>query len=74
MQIKELFLYQFIKNPMSVGSISPSSRFLAKKMLQGVDFQKAKCIVEYGPGTGIFTEEILKQRTPETVVFVVENN
>lgn len=43
-------------------------------MIEGIDFKKAKYIVEYGPGTGVFTEKLLKKRDPKTIVLLVENN
>lgn len=68
------FLYQFITNPTTVGAISPSSGFLGDKMMESIDFKKAKYIVEYGPGTGVFTEKLIKYRNPKTVLLLVENN
>ncbi|TQR36408.1 class I SAM-dependent methyltransferase [Brevibacillus brevis] len=68
------FLFQYIVNPKSVGAILPSSRFLGNKMMEGIDFKKAKYIVEYGPGTGIFTEKLIKNRNRRTVILLVENN
>ncbi len=43
-------------------------------MIEGIDFNKAKYIVEYGAGTGAFTEKLLKKRKRKTVVLLVENN
>jgi len=57
-----------------VGAVSPSSRYLANKMVEGVDFSDTRCIVEFGAGTGVFTEKILQLRTPGTVVVVFEQN
>lgn len=57
-----------------MGAVAPSSKYLANKMLSGVDFAKAKVIVEYGPGTGVFTEEILKRKRSETKLLVIERN
>ncbi|MFE4243773.1 class I SAM-dependent methyltransferase [Peribacillus butanolivorans] len=68
------FFFQYIVNPKSVGAIFPSSRFLGNKMIKGIDFKKAKYIVEYGPGTGVFTEKLIKKRNPKTIVLLVENN
>jgi phosphatidylethanolamine/phosphatidyl-N-methylethanolamine N-methyltransferase len=59
------FLVEFFKNPLRVGSISPSSEHLTKAMLKGIDFEKLKAIFEYGPGTGVFTKEILSQLGPD---------
>ncbi|WP_216831492.1 class I SAM-dependent methyltransferase [Alkalihalobacterium elongatum] len=68
------FLFQYIVNPKTVGAILPSSRFLGDKMVEQIDFNKAKYIVEYGPGTGVFTEKLLKKRNPKTIILLVENN
>lgn len=69
-----LFFLQYIVNPRSIGAIMPSSSFLGDKVLEGVNFQKADYIIEYGPGTGIFTKKMLKKRNPNTVMMLVENN
>ena len=68
------FIKQYITKPRTVGAVLPSSKYLAAKMTQGIDFDNAKCIVEYGAGTGVFTDKILKQRRPQTTVLLFENN
>jgi len=57
-----------------VGAISPSSSFLRKKMLENIDFEKAKIIVEIGPGTGVFTERILAQMQSDSTFLIFELN
>ena len=52
---KLLFFKNFIKNPRQIGSITPSSNILSEKMVDQIDFNKAKYIVELGPGTGSYT-------------------
>lgn len=69
-----LFFSQYIRNVRTVGAIAPSSRFLARKMLKSIDFAKAKVIVEYGPGTGVFTRELIAQKLPTTQLIIVEQN
>lgn len=69
-----LFLFQYIVNPRTVGAILPSSKFLADKMVEKINFRNAQYIVEYGPGTGVFTEKLLEKRNPRTIVLLVENN
>ena len=68
------FIKQYITKPRTVGAVLPSSKYLADKMTQNIDFNSAKCIVEYGAGTGVFTNNILKQRKPDTIVILFENN
>lgn len=69
---KQLFLSEYIQHPATVGAVLPSSRYLARKVISDIDFESAQYIVEYGPGTGIFTEQILAKRKPETTVVLVE--
>ena len=55
------FLIQFIKHPRKIGAIAPSGVSLAQKMMEPIDFTKARCITEYGPGTGSFTDELIRE-------------
>jgi phosphatidylethanolamine/phosphatidyl-N-methylethanolamine N-methyltransferase len=57
-----------------VGSMTPSSRFLAAKMLNHIPIKDAKVVVELGPGTGVFTEKILEMLGANTQLIVVELN
>ena len=68
------FVKEFFRNPAVVGSLVPSSQELTDKVMEPIDFAKASCIVEYGPGTGVFTNVIIQQRRSETVVVLVEIN
>lgn len=55
------FLLAFLRRPASVGSIVPSSPALARAMLDGVHPGPHEAVLEYGPGTGAFTAEIIKR-------------
>lgn len=66
------FFKEFLRERRTVGALSPSSIFLARKMVAPIDFTKARVIVELGPGTGIFTKEILKNMHPDAKLFVFE--
>lgn len=68
------FISEFLKNKSEVGAVAPSSKFLGKKMYGGIDFDKVKCIVEFGPGTGVFTKEILKRMNPSACMIIFETN
>ena len=69
------FIYQFLWEPKTVGAILPSSKFLADKILSFLDFSKKELvIIEYGPGTGPFTTEIVKQLKPTDRLIVIEIN
>ena len=68
------FFMQFTKSPKTIGAVLPSSRALAREMLSGVDFSNVKVVVEYGSGTGVFTNEILDCIHPGTVFLPFETN
>ncbi|WGG46571.1 rRNA adenine N-6-methyltransferase family protein [Rossellomorea sp. DA94] len=68
------FFLQYVLFPRKTGAVLPSSDYLAEKMVESVQFQTARCIVEYGAGTGVFTEKILKYRKSETIILVFESN
>jgi len=68
------FLRQYISTPRITGAIAPSSKYLAAKMIENINFLKAKYIVEYGPGTGVFTTELIAKRKPGTQLLLIERN
>lgn len=59
------FLQSFLRDWRTIGSVTPSSRFLVTAMLDQIDFAHARRIVEYGPGTGVFTAELLRRLAPD---------
>ena len=63
------FLHGFIKNPLKVGAISPSSPDLALKMIEGVDADENNVAVEIGCGTGAITK-FLQDVIPNRKSFV----
>ncbi|XRG79997.1 rRNA adenine N-6-methyltransferase family protein [Rossellomorea sp. GAMAL-10_SWC] len=71
---KLLFLFQYILRPRTVGALMPSSSFLAEKMLDDINFETANTIIEYGPGTGVFTGKLLELKLPTTKIILVEKN
>lgn len=68
------FLIEYFKSPRTVGAVAPSSVKLAEKMADDIDFEKAKCIVEYGPGTGVFTDRLIRKIKRNTMLMLVEYN
>lgn len=69
-----LFGRNFIKHPKMLGSLIPSSRFLVNKVLSEVDWTRARVLMEYGPGVGTFTTEILRRMRSDAVLIVLETN
>ena len=71
---RSFFLYHFLRKPAITGAVAPSSGGLARRMLERVDFQAAKVVVEYGPGTGVFTREVISRLRPDATFLAFELN
>jgi phospholipid N-methyltransferase len=69
-----LFALNFFRHPFMLGSIWPSSRFLVDEVLRPIDWERARVIVEYGPGVGTITTEILRRMHPEAHLVAIETN
>ena len=71
---KRIFLKQFLKEKQMVGAISSSSKYLGAKMLDKVDFDNSRVLVELGPGTGVFTQLIIDKMSADSILLVFELN
>lgn len=69
-----VFIEGFIKNPVMVGSIVPSSRFTIAKMLAPVRWDECKLFVEYGPGIGTFCRPVLEKLPRDGRLIVIDTN
>lgn len=66
------FFTSFLAKPGTIGSVTPSSPFLVKALLDRVDFAQGRVIVEFGPGTGVITDAIQKRLHPEAKCLAIE--
>ena len=57
-----------------VASITPSSLSSVKKVCERIDFSKENVIVEFGPGTGVFTRYILTKMNSSSKLISIEIN
>jgi len=69
-----LFAKNFFQHPIMLGSIIPSSRFLIDRLLRKIDWERARTIVEYGPGVGTISSHILRRMSPQANLVVFEMN
>jgi phospholipid N-methyltransferase len=69
-----LFLQKFIQHPKQIGSVWPSSGFLARKMVQSVPWSEIGSIAELGSGTGAITRYISSSVPGATKVFLFEKD
>ncbi|QKV78130.1 class I SAM-dependent methyltransferase [Amycolatopsis sp. Hca4] len=65
---------EFLRHPVLTGAIAPSSSRLAEEMTAGLGLERASCVAELGPGTGVFTEAVLTLLGPEARFTAVEIN
>lgn len=65
------FLLEWLRAPLGVGAIAPSSSFLAKAMTSGLTKADAP-IIELGPGTGAFTKALLQRGVSPSQISVIE--
>jgi phospholipid N-methyltransferase len=69
-----LFLTKFLKHGTAIAAFVPSSRWMAQGVVGGIDFTKARCILELGAGTGPITSELLKRAKGLCRVLIVERD
>ena len=69
-----VFFKGFVKHPVMVGSIIPSSRFTIAKMLAPVKWDECDLFVEYGPGVGTFCRPVLEQLRGDASLIVIDTN
>ena len=65
-------LKQFLRHPIQVGAIAPSSPALCRELVCWLEAEKSNAIAELGPGTGVVTREILQHKAPDCRFFAVE--
>lgn len=68
------FLIEFSKAPLKVGAVAPSSPYLSRKLVSNHELEKADVVLEYGPGTGAFTRDILANVGEHTKFIAFEVN
>ncbi|MCZ0983123.1 methyltransferase domain-containing protein [Streptomyces diastatochromogenes] len=65
---------EFLRRPLMTGAVAASSRRLAYAMTEGIGLERARTVVELGPGTGVFTDAILARLAPGARLVAVELN
>lgn len=65
---------EFLRRPLMTGAVAASSRRLAYAMTTSVGLERARTVVELGPGTGVFTDAVLARLAPDARLVAVELN
>lgn len=75
-QMKDLYAFftAFLKHPLQVGSIIPSSQFLMRRIVDAAGIDSATTIVELGSGSGGSTRAILRAAPAHARLLSVEVN
>jgi phosphatidylethanolamine/phosphatidyl-N-methylethanolamine N-methyltransferase len=68
------FIGSWIKKPLAVGAVTPSSKPLARTMAQYVDPDATGPVIELGPGTGPITEALIEHGVAPSRLVLVEFN
>jgi phospholipid N-methyltransferase len=68
------FFQEFLKHPLQIGSVIPSSRFLEKRILEASRVACAETIVELGSGNGGTTRAILNEMPRRARLLSIEIN
>lgn len=67
------FFRQWLRHPLSIAAISPSSRHLARLMVKELP-PNCERVIELGGGTGVFTRALLDHGIADENLMVVELN
>ena len=68
------FTPEALRDVTTTGWVVPSSRYLARAMLAPLPLESARCVVEFGPGTGVMTRPMLELLAPDARLLAFEVN
>ena len=68
-----IYIMNFIKDR-NVASVTPTSSVGVKKVCSKIDFSRNRLIVEYGPGTGVFSKYMLQKMGEDSRLILIERN
>ena len=63
---------RFLARPLQVAYVLPSSKGLVRRVLDKMDFDKARVFVEFGAGEGCYTRELAKRLAPDAKLLAFE--
>ncbi len=68
-----VYIMNFIRDK-NVASITPTSSVGVKKVCSKINFNQNNLIVEYGPGTGVFSKYLLGHMGGDSRLILIERN
>lgn len=67
-------LTEFLRHPAMVGSAFPASGRMVEKVLAPLDWSDIGVLVEFGPGTGRFTQAALRRMAPKARLLAIDTS
>ncbi len=71
---RTFFFQEFLRHPLQIGSVIPSSRFLEQRVVETARAKSARFVVELGPGTGGITRAVLAAGGRDFKLLTIEIN
>ncbi len=69
---RSVFLGKFLRQGVTIGSVTPSSRWMARELARYVDPSRPQKILELGAGTGVVTRVLEDAMHPASTLVAVE--
>src|SRR5882724_11250656 len=69
-----VFFFRWLAAPMHVGSVMPSSQFLARAVANQIDLHSNQAVIELGGGAGSVTKALLETGIDPERLIVIEND
>ena len=69
---KRLFLKRWLRNPLRLGAVAPSSHRLVGRVAQHVRLDPGEYVIELGGGTGRLTKALLERGIPADRLIVLD--
>ncbi len=70
--MSSLLFKRFLARPLQVAYILPSSKALIRRVASKLDFSRPRTIVEFGPGEGCHTRELIARMHPDSRLLLFE--
>jgi len=67
------YLKNFVRDP-AVASVAPTSRRTVRRVCDWMHLEQAQLVVEYGPGNGVFTRQLLQALPEDATLVALERN
>lgn len=69
-----MFLAAWVRSPLKIGALTPSSKSLARAMARQVDLSQEGLIIELGAGTGAVTHALVEAQIPAERLLIIERD